>query len=145
MQSRLLSPRPRSFYVFEIETRKFRDLLVETETKQLRDRDSRPNRKQKKIFEIEIFLLNSGHKTQKLQLNRVFVLSALNKLTLRANRMIAWPDMAEKANHFDLKLVLPVQVEKKRLTSEMKDQIHCLKKVKIQTHLLWMTKIHNYR
>ena len=28
--------------------------------------------------------------------------------------MIAWPDVAEKANHFDQKLVLPVQVEKKK-------------------------------
>ena len=74
MKSRLLSLRPRPLYVFEteIETRKFRDLLVETETMQLRDRDSRPNRKQKN-FEIEIFLLNSEHQTQKLQLNRVFV------------------------------------------------------------------------
>ena len=59
--------------------------------------------------------------------------------------MISWPDVAEKANHFDQKLVLPVQVEKKKLTSEMKNQIHCLKKVKIQTHLLWITKIQNYQ
>ena len=58
--------------------------------------------------------------------------------------MIAWPDVAEKANHFDQKFVLPVQVEKKKLTSEMKNQIQCPKK-KIQTYLLWITKIQNYR
>ena len=58
--------------------------------------------------------------------------------------MITWPDVAQKANHFSQKLVLPVQVEKKKLTSEMKNQIHCLKKVKIQTHLLRITKILNF-
>ena len=42
-----------------METRKFRDLLVETETKQLRDRDLIEN---KKNSEIEFFLLNSDSK-----------------------------------------------------------------------------------
>ena len=46
--------------------------------------------------------------------------------------MITWPDVAEKANHFDQKLVLPVQVEKKKLTLEMKNQIHALRKLKFK-------------
>ena len=92
----------RPFYAFEteIETRKFRDLSVETETKQLRDRDSRPNRKQKKNFKIEIFLLSSEQLNAKITIKQSFSCT-LNKLTLRANRIIAWPDVAEKANHFD--------------------------------------------
>ena len=58
--------------------------------------------------------------------------------------MITWPDVVEKANHFDQKLVPPVRVEKKRMTLEMKNQIHWIDKVKMQTHLLWITKIQNY-